>query len=140
MIIIKLSYNITGLSQFSVSFESYCNSCEWRSRCKFGKENPLEIEISCKEIKYIEDDLQFKYVSKIQREGGDMEKAYEKKMPKSKILSQLWKEKIKAKKDEIFCLNTNNLDLIIVSNRSKDWWKEFSLIGKEIIKECSKIY
>ncbi|MHA1371803.1 MAG: hypothetical protein ACTSWN_14280 [Promethearchaeota archaeon] len=136
----KLSYSITGLSEYTVSFENYCISCKWASKCKFGKDKPLEVKISCKELKYIEEDLQFKYVSKIQKEGGDIEKAAKKKIPASKILSQVWKEKLKNRKDEIFCLNTKYLDLIIVSNRSKEWWSEFSKIGKMIMKECQELF
>ncbi|MHA1680031.1 MAG: hypothetical protein ACTSUE_03420 [Promethearchaeota archaeon] len=136
----KLQYSITGLSEFSISFEEFCMPCQYQARCKFGRETPLELEVSCKELKLIDDDLKFTYVSEIQRKGGDMEKAYDKKMPSSKILSKLWKQKVKSRNDEIYCLNTNYLDLILVSNRSKDWWKEFSRVGKEIIKECSRIY
>lgn len=135
----KINYSITGLSQFVLSFEEFCQPCPYKSKCKYGREHPLEIEVSCKELKAIEDDLKFKHVSKVQRDGGNMEKAYEKKMPASKILSGLWKDKIKSKREEIYCLNSDLLDLILVSNRSKDWWMEFSKVGKEIIKECSKI-
>ncbi|MFX0099369.1 MAG: hypothetical protein ACFFCS_07280 [Candidatus Hodarchaeota archaeon] len=96
--------------------------------------------MSCKELKYVEEELQFKHVTKVQKEGGDMVKATEKKIQASKILSQIWQDKVKSRKDEIYCINTHNLDLIIVSNRSKEWWSEFAKIGKEIITECKKIF
>ena len=114
--------------------------CQWRSHCRFGKEKSLEIEISCRELKYIQEELQFQEVSKVQKAGGDIEKAANKKIPASKILSEVWQKKIKSRKDEIYCINTNHLDLIIVSNRSKDWWSEFSKAGKEIMGECDKYF
>ena len=133
---------MTGLSEFTISFNAYCKPCEWRRYCKFGKDpqNPLEIEISCKEMKYIEEQLQFDYVSKVQKEGGDIEKASKKKIAKSKILSEVWQKKVKNRKDEIYCINTDNLDLILVSNRSKEWWSEFAKAGKKIMEECAKYF
>ncbi len=136
----KLGFSLTGLSEYTISFENYCTPCPWRAHCKFGRDKPLEIEISCKELRYIEEELQFQLVSKVQKEGGDIEKATSKKTPASKILSEVWQKKIKTRKDEIYCLNTNHLDLILVSNRSKDWWSDFAKVGKEIMEECSRIF
>lgn len=138
----KLSYSIKGLAEYTVDFSRYCVPCKWASKCKFGgKDKPsFEVDVSCKELKYVEEELQFKYVTKVQKEGGDMVKATEKKIQISKILSQIWQDKVKSRKDEIYCINTHNLDLIIVSNRSKEWWSEFAKIGKEIIAECKKIF
>jgi hypothetical protein len=136
----KLTYAMTSLSTFTVTFENYCNPCPWRRYCKAAKEKPFEIEVSCKDLKYIQEELQFQAVSKVQREGGDIQKATEKKVPASKILSEVWAKKVKGNKDNIYCINTNNLDLILVSNRSKEWWMEFSKVGKEIMAECAKIF
>nr|MDO8113140.1 hypothetical protein [Candidatus Sigynarchaeota archaeon] len=136
----KLQYALTGLSEFTVSFEQYCTPCPWRRMCKFGKDKPLELQLSCKDLKYIVEELQFQYVSKVQREGGDIQKASGKKIPASTILSEVWQKQIKARKEEIYCINTNFLDLIIVSNRSKEWWMEFARVGKLVMVECAKIF
>lgn len=136
----KLVHSITGLSEFTISFENYCTPCEWQGQCKHGRDSPLEIEVSCKDLRYIEEEIRFQLVSSVQKAGGDIQAATEKKVPASKILSQVWKTKVKTRKDEITCLDTNKLDLIIVSNRSKDWWTEFAKTGKLIMKECMELF
>ncbi len=136
----KLQYSLTGLSEFTVSFEQYCTPCPWRNHCKFGKDKPLELQLSCKDLKYIAEELQFQYVSKVQKEGGDIQKASTKKIPAATILSEVWQKQIKGRKEEIYCINTNFLDLIIVSNRSKEWWMEFARVGKLVMEECAKIF
>jgi hypothetical protein len=136
----KLTYSLSGLSEFTVSFEQWCQPCPWRKNCKFGREKPLEIIISCKDMKYKAEELQFQHVTKVQKEGGDIQKAAQKKVPASTILSEIWKEKVKTRKDEIYCINTNFLDLILVSNRSQEWWAEFSRVGKLVMEECAKIF
>lgn len=136
----KLTYALTGLSEYSVSFENYCTPCPWRAHCKFGREKPFEVEVSCRDLKYIEEELRFQEVTKVQKAGGDIEKAAAKKIPAAKILSEVWQKKIKARKDEIYCINTNFLDLILVSNRSKEWWTEFAKTGKDIMAECAKFF
>ncbi|HME55494.1 MAG TPA: hypothetical protein VKM55_25035 [Candidatus Lokiarchaeia archaeon] len=136
----KITYSLTGMSEFTVSFENYCTPCPWRKNCKFGKTTPFEILVSCKELRYIAEELQFQNVSKVQRDGGDIQKATAKKVPASSILSEVWKKKVKSRKDEIYCMNTTFLDLILVSNRSQEWWAEFSRVGKLIMEECAKIF
>ncbi|NMC04121.1 MAG: hypothetical protein GYA24_02855 [Candidatus Lokiarchaeota archaeon] len=137
----KLTYSLSGLSEFTISFEQYCQPCPWRKNCKYGKEKqPLEVLISCKDLKYKAEELQFQHVTKVQKEGGDIQKATQKKIPASTILSEIWKEKVKTRKDEIYCINTTFLDLILVSNRSQEWWAEFSRVGKLIMEECAKIF
>ncbi|MBN2150189.1 MAG: hypothetical protein JW839_01960 [Candidatus Lokiarchaeota archaeon] len=96
--------------------------------------------ISCRDLKYKAEELQFQHVTKVQKEGGDIQKATEKKIPAATILSEIWKEKVKSRKDEIYCINTNFLDLILVSNRSQEWWAEFARVGKLVMEECAKIF
>jgi hypothetical protein len=136
----KLTYSLTGLSEFTISFEQWCQPCPWRKNCKFGKVTPFEINVSCKELKYKAEELQFQHVSKVQKEGGDIQKATAKKVPAATILSEIWKEKVKSRKEEIYCVNTNFLDMILVSNRSQEWWAEFSRVGKLIMEECARIF
>jgi hypothetical protein len=96
--------------------------------------------MSCRDLKYKAEELQFQYVTKVQKEGGDITKAALKKVPATTILSEVWKEKVKSRKEEIYCINTNFLDLILVSNRSQEWWAEYSRVGKLVIVECAKIF
>jgi len=91
-------------------------------------------------MKYKAEELQFMHVTKIQKNGGDIQKAMQKKIPAATILSEIWKEKVKSRKDEIYCMNTNFLDLILVSDRSREFWAEFARIGKIIMEECAKIF
>lgn len=128
------------MSEFTISFEQWCQPCPWRRMCKFGKDKPLEVLISCRDLKYKAEELQFQHVTKVQKEGGDIQKAALRKAPATTILSEVWKEKVKSRKEEIYCINTNFLDLILVSNRSQEWWAEYSRVGKLVMEECAKIF
>ena len=55
------------------------------------------------------------------------------------IFSEIWKEKIKSKKEEIRCLDSRKTDPLLVSQQGQDWWQDFNATMKEINKECEKI-
>jgi hypothetical protein len=55
------------------------------------------------------------------------------------IFSQIWKEKVKAQKEEIRCLDSRKTDSMLVSQQGQDWWQDFVTTMKEINQECEKI-
>ena len=58
---------------------------------------------------------------------------------KAQIFSQLWNEKIKARKEEILCLDSRRTDSMVTSQRGEEWWSAFRDIMTIIEKECAKI-
>ncbi len=55
------------------------------------------------------------------------------------IFSQIWKDKVKAHKEEIRCLNSKKIDSMLVSQQGQDWWQDFNTTIKVINRECEKI-
>ena len=55
------------------------------------------------------------------------------------IFSQIWKDKVKARKEEIRCLNSKKVDSMLVSQQGQDWWQDFNITIKVINRECEKI-
>ena len=55
------------------------------------------------------------------------------------IISQIWKGKIKAHKEEIRCLDSRKIDAMLVAQQGQDWWQDFNMTIKVINSECEKI-
>jgi hypothetical protein len=138
----KLSYNITGLQEFIVSFEEYCVTCEYQAKCKYGKATPFQIEIDCNEITAA---LDFKKAEEMEKMGKkhpewDWDMREKKaKVSKAKIFSKIWNDKVKSQKEEIRCLDSRKLDSMLTSQQGEEWWSDFREIMTVIDKECSKI-
>jgi len=67
------------------------------------------------------------------------EAAAEKKVRKPQIYSQLWEEKVKKHKDELYCIGGRTLDQMVRSMISEEYWSDFREVIKEIHQACSKI-
>jgi len=138
-----LNYSIIGLYDYSVSFESYCSPCEIQKNCKYGKDNPFTITISCGEINRAKEKIKFEQLQKLQK-TEDVSVPYEELVKKVKInlqniFSEIWKEKVKTQKEEIRCLDSRKRDPMLVSQQGQEWYQDFSTTIKEINRECEKI-
>ncbi len=138
-----LNYSIIGLEDYTISFESYCSPCEIQNHCKYGKDNPYTVQINCNDLNQAKEKIKFAQLQKLQKKE-DVSVTYEELIKKVKIniqniFSQLWKEKIKAHKEEIRCLNSRKRDSMLVAQQGQDWWGDFNSTMKIINQECEKI-
>ena len=138
-----LNYSIVGLEDYTISFESYCTLCEIQKYCKFGKDEPFSIKISCSDLNRAKEKVKFDQLQRLQK-TEDVSVPYEDliKMVKinlQNIISQIWKGKIKAQKEEIRCLDSNRVDPMLVAQQGQDWWMDFNTTMKVINEECEKI-
>jgi len=138
-----LNYSIVGLEDYTISFESYCSPCEIQKHCKYGKDNPHTIQINCNDLNQAKEKIKFDQLQKLQKKE-DVSVTYEELIKKVKIniqniFSQLWKEKIKAFKEEIRCLDSRKRDPMLVAQQGQDWWGDFNSTMKVINQECEKI-
>ncbi len=138
-----LNYSIVGLEDYTISFESYCSLCEIQKHCKYGRENPFTIQISCNDLNQAKEKIKFNALQKLQKKE-DVSVTYEELVKKVKInvqnlFSQIWKEKVKAQKEELRCLDSQKLDSMLVAQQGQDWWQDFSQTIKLINKGCEKI-
>ncbi len=138
-----LNYSIVGLEDYTISFDSYCSPCEIQKHCKYGKDNPLAIQINCNDLNQAKEKIKFDQLQKLQKKE-DVSVTYEELIKKVKIniqniFSQLWKEKIKALKEEIRCLDSRKRDPMLVAQQGQDWWGNFNSTMKVINQECEKI-
>jgi len=138
-----LNYSIIGLEDYIISFERYCSICEIQKYCKYGKEEPFAIKINCGDLNRAKEKVKFDQLQKLQKKE-DVSVTYEELLKKVKInmqniFSQIWKEKVKAQKDEIRCLDATKRDPILVSQQGQDWWQDFHITIKVINEECEKI-
>ncbi len=138
-----LHYSIIGLEDYNISFESYCTICEIQKFCKWGKEEPFAIEISCGDLNRAKEKVKFEQLQKLQK-TEDVSVPYEELIKKVRInlqgiISEIWKEKIKAQKEEIRCLDTRKRDPMLVAQQGQDWWQDFNTTMKIINEECEKI-
>ena len=138
-----LNYSIIGLEDYTISFESYCSPCEIQKHCKYGKDNPYTVQINCNDLNQAKEKIKFAQLQKLQKKE-DVSVTYEELIKKVKIniqniFSQLWKEKIKAHKEEIRCLNSRKRDSMLVAQQGQDWWGDFNSTMKVINQECEKI-
>ena len=138
----RLSYNIIGLEEFVISFQDYCVSCEWQRRCRYGKAEPFQIHIGCKELTAALDFKKAKAMEKIGNKHPDWDwdqREAKSKVSKVQIFSKLWNDKVKNHKEESYCLDSRRLDSMLTSQRGEEWWSDFREIMSIIEKECSKI-
>ena len=138
-----LNYSIIGLEDYTISFESYCSPCEIQNHCKYGKDNPYTVQINCNDLNQAKEKIKFDQLQKLQK-TEDVSVTYEELIKKVKIniqniFSQLWKEKIKAHKEEIRCLNSRKRDSMLVAQQGQDWWGDFNSTMRIINQECEKI-
>jgi hypothetical protein len=138
-----LNYSITGLEDYSISFESYCSPCDIQKYCKYGKEQPFTVEINCGDLNRAKEKVKFDQLQRLQKKE-DVSVTYEELVKKVKvnlqnIFSQIWKEKIKAQKEETRCLDSRKIDPMLVAQQGQDWWQDFNTTMKEINEECEKI-
>ena len=138
-----LNYSIVGLEDYTISFDSYCSPCEIQKHCKYGKDNPYTVQINCNDLNQAKEKIKFDQLQKLQKKE-DVSVTYEELIKKVKInlpniFSQLWKEKIKAHKEEIRCLDSRKRDPMLVAQQGQDWWGNFNSTMKVINQECEKI-
>ena len=138
-----LNYSIIGLEDYLISFESYCSPCEIQKFCKYGKIEPFSITINCGDLNRAKEKIKFDQLQKLQKKE-DVSVTYEELIKKVKInmqniFSQIWKEKVKAQKEEIRCLDSRKTDSMLVAQQGQDWWQDFVTTMKEINQECEKI-
>ncbi len=139
----NLNYSIVGLEDYTISFESYCSLCEIQKYCRFGKEEPFSIKISCSDLNRAKEKVKFDQLQRLQK-TEDVSVPYEELVKKVKInlqniISQIWKSKIKVQKEEIRCLDSRKIDPMLVSQQGQDWWQDFNTTMKVINQECEKI-
>ncbi|MHA2038395.1 MAG: hypothetical protein ACW972_04805 [Promethearchaeota archaeon] len=138
-----LNYSIIGLEDYTISFEIYCSLCEIQKFCKWGKDGPFSIKISCGDLNRAKEKVKFEQLQKLQK-TEDVSVSYEELIKKVKInlqgiFSEIWKTKIKSHKEEIRCLDTRKVDPMLVSQQGQDWWQDFNMTMKVINTECEKI-
>ncbi|MBY8983789.1 MAG: hypothetical protein KGD65_01845 [Candidatus Lokiarchaeota archaeon] len=138
-----LNYSIVGLEDYTISFEIYCSLCEIQKFCKWGKEEPFSIKISCGDLNRAKEKVKFEQLQKLQK-TEDVSVSYEELIKKVKInlqgiFSEIWKTKIKAHKEEIRCLDSRKIEPMLVAQQGQDWWQDFNTTLKVINDECEKI-
>ncbi|MFW9937862.1 MAG: hypothetical protein ACFFD5_09445 [Candidatus Thorarchaeota archaeon] len=138
-----LNFSITGLEDYTISFETYCSTCDIQKYCKYGKETPFSISINCGDLNRAKEKIKFDQLQKLQKKE-DVSVTYEELVKKVKInlqniFSQIWKDKIKAQKEELRCLDSRKTDSMLVAQQGQDWWQDFNITMKEINTECEKI-
>ena len=138
-----LNYSIIGLEDYLISFENYCSPCEIQKFCKYGKTESFSITINCGDLNRAKEKIKFDQLQKLQKKE-DVSVTYEELIKKVKInlqniFSQIWKEKVKAQKEEIRCLDSRKTDYMLVAQQGQDWWQDFVTTMKEINQECEKI-
>ncbi|MFX1531704.1 MAG: hypothetical protein ACFFBC_11375 [Promethearchaeota archaeon] len=138
-----LNYSIVGLEDYTVSFNDYCSLCEIQQFCKWGKDEPFSINISCSDLNRAKEKVKFEQLQKLQK-TEDVSVTYEELIKKVKInlqgiFAEIWKNKIKALKEEIRCLDSRKIDSMLVAQQGQDWWQDFNVTMKVINNECERI-
>jgi hypothetical protein len=138
-----LNYSIVGLEDYTIGFNDYCTLCEIQQFCKWGKDDPFSITISCGDLNRAKEKVKFEQLQKLQK-TEDVSVSYEELVKKVKInlqgiISEIWKSKIKAHKEEIRCLDSRKIDAMLVAQQGQDWWQDFNVTMKVINTECEKI-
>ena len=137
-----LNYSIVGLQDYTISFESYCSTCDIQKHCSFGKEKPFSIAINCGDLNRAKEKIKFEQLQKLQKKA-DVSVSYEELLKKVKInltgiFSEIWKEKVKSH-ENIRCLDSQKIDPMLVAQTGQDWWGDFNATIKVINQECEKI-
>jgi hypothetical protein len=138
----KLTYSISGLQEFIITFEEFCVPCPYSKNCKYNKNKPFTVSVECKDLTNALEYLKNKEMEKLAKKNPSMDwdtRSAKAKVTKAAIYSEIWTNKVKARKDEIVCLNSKRVDSMIVSTRSEEWWSDFRELLKKIDEECSKI-
>ncbi|MBD3351630.1 MAG: hypothetical protein GF364_09105 [Candidatus Lokiarchaeota archaeon] len=138
----ELIYRISGLSDFTISFENFCVPCKWQRRCRYGKKAPLNVIIGCNDLLEAYNEKRLEQMRRLQKEA-DIEDSYEDiesrmNINLQQIFSGIWKKMIKDHKEEILCINSRKMDTMVTSQRGAVWWQEFSKIMRKIYEECKK--
>ena len=138
-----LNYSIVGLEDYTIGFNDYCSLCDIQQFCKWGKDEPFSINISCGDLNRAKEKVKFEQLQKLQK-TEDVSVSYEELVKKVKInlqgiISEIWKGKIKALKEEIRCLDSRKIDPMLVAQQGQDWWQDFNATMKVINTECEKI-
>jgi hypothetical protein len=139
----KLKYSVIGLQDFIISFEKYCEPCEIQKNCEYGRNNPFSVEINCNDIQSAKENVKYEKLKKLQK-SENISLSYDDLIKKininmQSIFSDIWKNRVKKKKQEIRCLDSTKVDPILVSQQGQDWWKDFNRTLNEIHDECEKI-
>lgn len=137
-----LNYSITGLEDYTISFDFYCSPCDIQQYCQHGKQKPFTVTIKCSDLNKAKEKVKFDQLQKLQKKE-DVSVSYEELIKKVKInlqniFSQIWKEKIKTQKEILRCLDSRKRDPILVGQQGQDWWQDFNITMKEINQECEK--
>jgi hypothetical protein len=138
-----LNYSITGLEDYTISFDSYCSPCDIQQYCQHGKQKPFTVTIKCSDLNKAKEKVKFDQLQKLQKKE-DVSVSYEELIKKVKInllniFSQIWKEKIKTQIELLRCLDSRKRDPILVAQQGQDWWQDFNITMREINIECEKI-
>ncbi|MHA2394584.1 MAG: hypothetical protein ACXAEX_21860 [Promethearchaeota archaeon] len=138
-----LNYSIVGLEDYTIGFDNYCSLCEIQKFCKWGKDEPFSVNIGCGDLNRAKEKVKFEQLQRLQK-TEDVSVSYEELIKKVRInlqgiFSEIWKEKIKAIKEEIRCLDSRKRDPMLVAQQGQDWWQDFNITMKVINKECEKI-
>lgn len=139
----KLLVSITGLNQFSISFEEYCIPCEYQSLCKFGKKNVFSVSIECKDLSNAFNARRQEAFDKAQKnaKAGESFEDIEKKIKinVNSIFSEIWENLIKSRKEEIACLNSKKLDPMLTTHQGGEWWGDFREAMQEVYDKCKDV-
>ena len=138
----KLRYNITGLQEFNITFEDYCVPCEYQRKCRYGKNEPYQVVIDCKELALARDKKKSEFMEKLRNKFPDMDwetREKKAKVTNTQVFSEMWAEKVKKHREEILCLNSRKMDSMLTSQTGEEWWSDFREVMQEIYGECSKI-
>lgn len=138
----KLRYNITGLEEFNITFEDYCVPCEYQRNCKYGKSEPFQVVIDCKELAAAKDKRKAEKMEQLRKKHPDWDwETREKnaKISNTQIFSEMWAQKVKQFREEILCLDSRRMDSMLTSQQGEMWWADFRDVMGEIHNECSKI-
>ena len=138
-----LNYSIIGLEDYTISFDNYCSLCEIQKFCKWGRDVPFSINISCGDLNRAKEKVKFEQLQKLQK-TEDVSVSYEALIKKVRInlqgiFSEIWKNKVKKLKDEIRCLDSRKIEPMLVAQQGQDWWQDFNITMKIINDECEKI-
>jgi len=133
-----LSFSLSGVNEYLVSFEDYCRLCPIRG-CHYNKEKPLSVKVECKDLTYAREALTYVKLQKMQaaQEGSDLTEVIA-KVSSTQVYSKIWTEKVKKNPNRIKCLIAKDIDPLIVGQRAQDWWKDFRKVMAQIDKECKK--
>lgn len=140
----KLTYNITGLQEFVVTFAEYCVPCPYQRHCKHNKDKPFQVTIDCKDFTTALEFRKSKEMEKLAKQHPDWDwdtREKKAKVTRPQIYSEIWNEKVKkpAKEGVIYCVDSKKIDSMLTSQRSEEWWAEFRDVMKKLDEECAKI-